>query len=130
MKTKAKTTAKTFTDSRGREYASKDFAEWADRERAKVETEFSKTVVDHIDGRPVTQGEMAAAFSRVQNSQNWKLPVDAKVAINGDRELLTVLRAITFFTGSMADATPVRPTREGGCVYHIRAAGYYQTIGA
>jgi hypothetical protein len=62
------------------------------------------------------------AFEMVENKQNWKLPVAAKIAI-GNRFLIAA--AIEFFTGSVAKFEPAEP----GMLW-VRAVGYYEAVGA
>lgn len=90
-------------------------------------------VVDRIDGRDVTRGELSAAFDRVKPADHWKNPIDATIkATAAERKLIE--RAIVFFTGSVAMITPApRTGTERGRKGHylrIRAAGYFRTCGA
>jgi hypothetical protein len=86
--------------------------------------EFSKTIVAQVEGRDVTQGELAAAFDWVADKAHWKNPIDCVVALS-PRQVALVREAVPFFTGSKAR---VEVIDEG--VVRIRAAGYFATIGA
>lgn len=69
----------------------------------------------------VTRGELSAAFKKVQNSENWKLPIYSSIDIR-DQEI--VKNAIIFFTGSV-------PTFHWVCgKTMVKAAGYYAAVGA
>jgi hypothetical protein len=73
-----------------------------------------------IDGYSV--GQMRAAFDKVKNPENWKLPICAGVH---KHEIEVTRRAIMFFAGSEARFAPLR-----GDLYVVEAAGYYADIGA
>jgi hypothetical protein len=94
-----------------------------------IQQEMDAVVVATILGREVTRREMREAFDKVANQANWKMPINATIPIDNDFDLLLVREAVIFFTGSVPEitvATYVRPR----CKYRVRAAGYYQTIGA
>ena len=86
---------------------------------------FAATVATVIMGQPVTQGELAAAFARVENKANWKFPIDCTVSVADDRDMETIRAAVTWFTGSEATFAFKRPNR-----YRVQAKGYYAAIGA
>lgn len=67
---------------------------------------------------------LRAAFEQVQNTENWKLPIDATVPVDSDLELLET--AIIFFTGSQPSFMRIGITDR----IHVEAAGYYEAIGA
>ena len=76
-----------------------------------------------------TQRELHEAFSKVQNKENWKMPVDARIPCSGDdiadvEELRKIKAATVYFTASVA-----RIYREGK-EWHIIADGYYNAVGA
>lgn len=86
-------------------------------------------VVDVIDGRPVTRGELSAQFDRVKNAEHWKNHIDAQVDVANDAEIDLIERAVVFFTGSVPHVVEVRAA--GGMrTIRVRAAGYFRTIGA
>lgn len=93
-------------------------------------SEFSKQVVAKIAGRDVTQGELAAAFDKVADKANWKLPIDATVDLSGDADLATIREAVVFFAGCVPTFVPVVGAALPGCRYRVRAVGYYAAVGA
>lgn len=96
----------------------------------QVLAEANAQVVEQIDGQPVTRGELNAAFALVENKENWKLPIDALVTIQDRnrprREIELIRKAVVFFTGSVP--TIDRGVR-GGTI-RVKAAGYYNAVGA
>jgi hypothetical protein len=76
-----------------------------------------------------THDELTAYFSAVADPTNWKKAVDATLRFENDRDLLGTRESVIFFTGSVPTIT-VEKFRHGRVVYRVRAAGYYQTIGA
>lgn len=90
-------------------------------------------VVDQVLGQPVTRRELCAAFDRVADKANWKMPVDAIVEIATHAELATIRQAVIFFTGSVPTFKPVAIIRtlDGSvCRYRVVADGYYRAVGA
>lgn len=85
-----------------------------------------------------TRAECEALFNQVVNAENWKKSIDALVEFQNDRDLLGTREAVIFYTGSVPTIEfvirrPEHTTRwDGGHTrtYRVRAAGYYQTIGA
>lgn len=73
----------------------------------------------HTDKR---QAELEKAFDLVANKEHWKLPVNALVPHGTDENLIT--EAVIHFTGSVPS---FKETKKG---IRVRAAGYYNTIGA
>jgi len=89
------------------------------------------TVVAEVNGKPVTHGELNAAFSAVANKENWKMPINAVVSLNS--ETMAVMReAVIFFTGSVPKFKAIGATtnKNGAGNYKVTAKGYYLTIGA
>lgn len=76
------------------------------------------------------QAKLTAAFNRVAPKDHWKNPIDAEVTIANNRELRGIYDAVIHFTGSVPTFKPLRVTAENACVYRVKAAGYYATIGA
>lgn len=72
-----------------------------------------------------TRDEVSAAFTAVQNKENWKARIDAVVTLADDRALLGMREAVIFFTGSIPTFDALGQNR-----YRVRAAGYYVAIGA
>lgn len=97
----------------------------------RILEELDAQVVDSIDGKPITRGDYAAAFKRVEPADNWKNRIDAVIEVRNGAELELVLRAIEFFTGSKGEGWPINAgTWDGLRRYKIVAAGYYAAIGA
>lgn len=73
-------------------------------------------------GTRYSRAELKAAFERVQNAQNWKLPIDTVIP-SKDKEVTE--EAIIFFAGC-------RPYFVRGIKGHLRvqAVGYYAAVGA
>lgn len=86
---------------------------------------FAATVVATIMGKPVTQGELKAAFALVENKHNWKYPIDCTVSVASDRDMEIIRAAVTWFSGSEATFAFKAPNR-----YRVQAKGYYAAIGA
>lgn len=83
-------------------------------------------IVASAAGFEFTRGELHAAFTKVEDKQNWKQPIDAFLpAVTSEREIAAVEQAVIFFAGCVAriDTLPL-----GG--YRVRAAGYYRSVGA
>jgi len=72
-----------------------------------------------------TQEQLLAAFNKVANKTNWKLPIDKKVSLSSVDEVDLVVEAIIHFTGSVPSYDQL-----DGDVYHFQAQGYYIAIGA
>jgi hypothetical protein len=66
--------------------------------------------------------ELRAAFALVKNQDNWKLPVDATVPADADRDAIDA--AVIYFTGGPAAFVKVRSG------WRVVAAGYYACIGS
>lgn len=67
---------------------------------------------------------MHAAFTKVQNEKNWKLPIDKALALTDD-EKSVMYEAIIFYTGSVPDFVKLKDGR-----YRVQAVGYYAAVGA
>ena len=87
--------------------------------------DFNAILVDTYQGQPITRGMFEAAFNRVANQENWKLPVDAQAVLRTGLEIYTLHQAIIFFTGSVPKLIPLGADR-----YQVKAAGYYEACGA
>ena len=86
---------------------------------------FNHQVVAKAGSFEYTRGELLELFNRVAPEDNWKNPIDKTLPGSlTDRELLGIIEAVVFFTGS-------RPTigQEGGS-FRVKAAGYYVATGA
>ena len=70
-----------------------------------------------------SQEQLHEAFTKIQNKDNWKNPIDA-VIDRKEEELIT--EAVVHFAGCVPTYEPIHGTTR----YRVRAAGYYQTIGA
>ena len=70
-----------------------------------------------------TQQQLHDAFTKVQDKQHWKNPIDALVE---KKDIDIVTEAIIHFTGSIPTFQP----KKGSGKYRVQAAGYFLTIGA
>lgn len=70
--------------------------------------------------------ELAAAFKRVENTENWKFAIDKTLALTNLEDATVIAEAVVFYTGSVAKFTLVK---EPG-VFNVTAAGYYAAIGS
>lgn len=74
-----------------------------------------------VDGE-YTQADLKFAFTKVQNKDHWKKPIDAIIKME---EQDITERAIIFYTSSIPSFTP-----KAGGMLRVIADGYYLTIGA
>lgn len=73
-----------------------------------------------------TEAELSAAFSRVANKENWKLPIKSLLpSITSHKERAKIAYAIKFYTGSVATFGKA-PTGH----LLVTAPGYYAAVGA
>jgi hypothetical protein len=84
-----------------------------------------KQVVEVVQGRPVTRGELFAAFDRVKDPEHWKNPINAIIPAVTHEEEALIRCAVIFFTGSI----PTFRTTEDGRFTRVRAQGYFLAIG-
>ncbi len=96
----------------------------------QIDSEGQAQVCAKILGRDVTRAELSKAFDQVKNPTNWKMPVDARIPLVSDFDLLLVREAVIFFTGSVPEITPVLLCKPRAMVYRVTAAGYYVAVGA
>lgn len=89
---------------------------------AELDTE----IVARAEGFAFTRTELREAFERVENREHWKLPIDTRVAIVGDRQRVAIAQAVIFFAGCEAEISRIGRTP----LFHVRAIGYYAAIGA
>jgi hypothetical protein len=75
------------------------------------------------------QARMRRQFDRVCDPTNWKNPIDTTVAIATHDKMRAIAEAVVYFTGSVPTFSAIK-IRGVRCVYRVRAAGYYRTIGA
>jgi hypothetical protein len=90
----------------------------------EMKAESYAQIVATVLGNEVSRGELAAAFNKVCNAENWKLPVKASVFAN-EQERAMIAAAVGFFTGSVATFKALK-----GGNYRVSAPGYYATIGS
>jgi len=76
-----------------------------------------------------TQSELEEAFNKVAPKDNWKMPVDATAEFSSVRERIALHVAVPFFTGSVPTLEFVTDNGEFS-TYKVKAAGYYEAIGA
>jgi hypothetical protein len=77
-------------------------------------------------GTIYSKEELHAAFSRVQNSSNWKMPVHAMIPATDED---VTREAVIFYAGCVP--TFRKPTKggfEGQLI--VSAVGYYNAVGA
>lgn len=74
-------------------------------------------------GREYTHDQLSAALDLVRTPGDWKMPIDAVIPADADRDLID--SAITYFTGSSAEFTELPGSR-----LRVQAAGYYRSIGS
>ena len=74
-----------------------------------------------VDGE-YTQADLKFAFTKVQNKEHWKNPIDAIIKME---EQDITERAIIFYTGSIPSFAP-----KAGGMLRVIADGYYVAIGA
>lgn len=86
--------------------------------------ESRRQVVEVIDGKPVTRGQLADAFDLVADAANWKNPIDKTLRVSDETRVL-IERAVTFFAGCHA-----RFQKLGENHYRVTARGYYLAVGA
>lgn len=86
-------------------------------------------------GRDATRAELSAAFDRVSNKENWKFDIDATID-STPKEVNVIRSAITFFSGSNPTIIYKKEIGKAAdgvswiCRWHIKADGYYKTIGS
>jgi hypothetical protein len=95
----------------------------------ETKAEADAQVVGVVLGKAVTRGELSTAFDRVASKENWKFPIDTVVDCN-DWELFLLQEAIPFFTGSVPKFEPAIGAELPRCRFRVRAAGYYNAVGA
>lgn len=73
-----------------------------------------------------SKAELEAAFAKVANSENWKMPIVAELpSITSAVEKAKIAYAVEFFTGSK-----VTFGKTAGGKWLIKAPGYYLAVGA
>lgn len=90
----------------------------------------ARAVAIETDRYEAKQAKLTAAFNRVAPQSHWKNPIDCEVEIENNRELRGIYDAVIHFTGSVPSFKALRVTERNTCIYRVRAAGYYATIGA
>jgi len=91
--------------------------------------ESMKQIIPSSLQRPVTRGELAAAFDLVSNKENWKAPIDAYVWLD-DEQVTLVTEAVVFFAGCVPEFENMLRRKEGKVRYRVTAIGYYEAVGA
>lgn len=96
----------------------------------QIEADSQAQVVAKVNGRDVTRGDLSIAFDAVADKSNWKMPIDKVVDLDAYTQAM-VAEAVTFFTGSVATFQRIGGTTTGGIgKFRVKAAGYYNTVGA
>ena len=84
-------------------------------------------VINPETGTRFSRAELKAAFDRVCNPNNWKMPIRGVMISAADREITE--EAVIFFAGCRPEFREVtRPGFEGQLMVH--AVGYYMAVGA
>lgn len=114
-----------------------------DRHERDEDMEITKKQLTAEDGTVITVGIPAgpmptadqvaaykAAFTRVQNKLDWKMPVDATVTVARLGDIDVITDAIEFYTATEARVQFVGPERRelgrrDGWTVRITAPGYY-----
>jgi hypothetical protein len=73
-----------------------------------------------------TRRELKEAFELVQDTQNWKNPINRMVPTCSGADLNLITSAVVFFAGCVPT---FRVDRKTGCTI-VKAAGYYAAVGA
>lgn len=83
--------------------------------------EHEDAVVSRIGGIDITRVEMRCYFARVA-PQELGAPIDCKIYVACDFDLLAIHRAVEIYTGHKPTLNPLPdPTSRLGCRYHIQA---------
>jgi hypothetical protein len=72
-----------------------------------------------------THEQLKVAFENVQDATDWKNPIDKIIDDPGAENLVCLREAVIYFTGSVPTIT-----KAGEGKVHVKANGYYLTIGA
>lgn len=102
-------------------------------EEARQRRQHYEVITRELDWQdePVRKGystnEMNVVFMKVCNPANWKFAIDWKGELT-EEERLILECAIPEFTGGGASFVPDRMA--GDNVWHVKAPGYYNCVGA
>lgn len=100
------------------------------QEIEKVIAEAEAQVVAEVAGKPVSRGQLKEVFAKVCDPKNWKLPINAIVAL-APAEVQMLAVAIPFFAGCAAEIFPwPQACVAGKKFYRVMAVGYYEAVGA
>ena len=97
------------------------------RDEAKKDEIWSKNTIINTSWGNYSIFDLRENFNKVAPKENWKNPIDAIIDAKEDIGLL--FASIEFMTGSMGYVTIIS-RQDGHLAYHIKADGYYRTIGA
>lgn len=95
----------------------------ANNRRRELSADYPVSTYTGAPGETRMQSELADAFNLVANKENWKLPIDVTLDM-ADVNIRLIVDAVVHFTGSVPSFTYIENR------IHIRAAGYYATVGA
>ena len=99
--------------------------------KEKSATEFGQHVVGMSGDMQWTRDEFEELFDMVARPENWKLPIDATVTMDSDRDILGMVEAVKFFAGCVPTVGVVFGAVPGGGIrYRVQAVGYYEAGGA
>lgn len=74
-------------------------------------------------GTPYSREQLLAAFNKVCDKSNWKMPIDATIE---DNDCDIIREAVIFFAGCEPRFEPIHGTDRLRC----KAVGYYEAVGA
>jgi hypothetical protein len=85
-------------------------------------------IVAKNSGFEFTKRELKAFFEAVEDSDNWKNPIDKTVVLADSREILGTLEAVKFFAGCVPEFHFAMT--DNGPAFRVKAVGYYVAVGA
>jgi hypothetical protein len=81
---------------------------------------------DRLQGfRGYPKSQLEAAFEEIKPAHNWKLPINKVIKKPNEEHVKLLDAACVFYTGSSISIAPMGKDR-----VRVKAAGYYNTIGA
>jgi hypothetical protein len=87
----------------------------------------NETKINPETGTKYSRKELKAAFERIENPTNWKLPIRGVMIPEADRDITN--EAVIFFAGCVPTfRKPSRRGFEGQLI--VDAVGYYAAVGA
>lgn len=96
-------------------------------EAVAMRKQMAAEVVAIVSGAAVTRAQLLAAFALVEDSTNWKNPIDRVVNVEAVRAvggIPMITEAVVFYAGCIPSFDRVP---EG---YRVQAIGYFRAVGA